>query len=213
MQIYLLRHGQTEYNAQHRYQGQQDIPLSAAGRAQLRPAGFMPDVAYVSPLIRARQTAEIFFPGCPQIIVQDLREMCFGSFEGRHYIHIEHDPDYLAWLEANKTAARPDGERIQDFCNRSCAAFAKLVEESLAQHKQQLVIVAHGGIQMAVMSRYGLPRRDYHDWCGPNAAATAWMPPTGKQTTPCSCWKPCSIPKLHKARQPYEQWFDSFIPR
>ena len=41
--------------------------------------------------------------------------MCFGSFEGRHYIHIEHDPDYLAWLEANKTAARPDGERIQDF--------------------------------------------------------------------------------------------------
>ena len=42
MQIYLLRHGQTEYNAQHRYQGQQDIPLSAAGRAQLRPAGFMP---------------------------------------------------------------------------------------------------------------------------------------------------------------------------
>ena len=57
MQIYLLRHGQTEYNAQHRYQGQQDIPLSAAGRAQLRPAGFMPDVAYVSPLIRARQTA------------------------------------------------------------------------------------------------------------------------------------------------------------
>ena len=49
MQIYLLRHGQTEYNAQHRYQGQQDIPLSAAGRAQLRPAGFMPDVAYVSP--------------------------------------------------------------------------------------------------------------------------------------------------------------------
>ena len=135
MQIYLLRHGQTEYNAQHRYQGQQDIPLSAAGRAQLRPAGFMPDVAYVSPLIRARQTAEIFFPGCPQIIVQDLREMCFGSFEGRHYIHIEHDPDYLAWLEANKTAARPDGERIQDFCNRSCAAFAKLVEESLSQHK------------------------------------------------------------------------------
>ena len=115
MQIYLLRHGQTEYNAQHRYQGQQDIPLSAAGRAQLRPAGFMPDVAYVSPLIRARQTAEIFFPGCPQIIVQDLREMCFGSFEGRHYIHIEHDPNYLAWLEANKTAAHPDGGAHSGF--------------------------------------------------------------------------------------------------
>ena len=107
MQIYLLRHGQTEYNAQHRYQGQQDIPLSAAGRAQLRPAGFMPDVAYVSPLIRARQTAEIFFPGCPQIIVQDLREMCFGSFEGRHYIHIEHDPTTLpGWKPTRLLPAR-----------------------------------------------------------------------------------------------------------
>ena len=67
MLIYLLRHGLTAYNAEKRYQGQRDIPLSPAGRAQLRPAGFMPDVAYVSPLIRARQTAEIFFPGCPQI--------------------------------------------------------------------------------------------------------------------------------------------------
>lgn len=65
MQIYLLRHGQTEYNAQHRYQGQQDIPLSAAGRAQLRPAGFMPDVAYVSPLIRARADGGNLFPRLP----------------------------------------------------------------------------------------------------------------------------------------------------
>ena len=169
MQIYLLRHGQTEYNAQHRYQGQQDIPLSAAGRAQLRPAGFMPDVAYVSPLIRARQTAEIFFPGCPQIIVQDLREMCFGSFEGRHYIHIEHDPDYLAWLEANKTAAHPDGERRSDFCNRVCKTLAGLIDKALAEGEETLVILAHGGTQMAAMERYALPHADYYHWCAPNA--------------------------------------------
>ena len=42
MLIYLLRHGQTEYNAQKRYQGQRDIPLSAAGIAQLRQADFAP---------------------------------------------------------------------------------------------------------------------------------------------------------------------------
>ena len=40
MLIYLLRHGQTEYNAQKRYQGRRDIPLSAAGIAQLRQADF-----------------------------------------------------------------------------------------------------------------------------------------------------------------------------
>ena len=47
MLIYLLRHGQTEYNAQKRYQGQRDIPLSAAGIAQLRQADFAPEVVYV----------------------------------------------------------------------------------------------------------------------------------------------------------------------
>ena len=48
MLIYLLRHGQTEYNAQKRYQGQRDIPLSAAGIAQLRQADFAPEVVYVT---------------------------------------------------------------------------------------------------------------------------------------------------------------------
>ena len=50
MLIYLLRHGQTEYNAQKRYQGQRDIPLSPEGAAQLRRADFDPDVVYVSTL-------------------------------------------------------------------------------------------------------------------------------------------------------------------
>ena len=62
MLIYLLRHGQTEYNAQKRYQGQRDIPLSPEGAAQLRRADFDPDVVYVSTLQRTSQTARILFP-------------------------------------------------------------------------------------------------------------------------------------------------------
>lgn len=169
MQIYLLRHGQTAYNAARRYQGQRDIPLSAQGRAQLCAAGFLPQEVYVSPLCRARQTAELFFPGVRQIVVPELQEMCFGSFEGRRYLHVEQDPDYLRWLEANRTAAHPDGERLPDFIQRSCAAFVALVDSALARGRERLVIVAHGGTQMAVMSRYAQPHRDYHDWCGPNA--------------------------------------------
>ena len=165
-----MRHGQTEYNAQHRYQGQQDIPLSAAGRAQLRPAGFMPDVAYVSPLIRARQTAEIFFPGCPGQI--DCHRTCgnvLWQFEGRHYITLGTTLTTLPGWKPTRLLPNRMGSAFRIFVTAAVPPFAKLVEESLAQHKQQLVIVAHGGIQMAVMSRYGLPRRDYHDWCGPNA--------------------------------------------
>lgn len=83
MLIYLLRHGQTEYNAQKRYQGQRDIPLSAAGIAQLRQADFSPEVVYVTPLQRTAQTARVFFPGAKLIPVDGLKEMNFGRFEGQ----------------------------------------------------------------------------------------------------------------------------------
>ena len=57
MLIYLLRHGQTEYNAQKRYQGQRDIPLSPEGAAQLRRADFDPDVVFPPCSAPARRRA------------------------------------------------------------------------------------------------------------------------------------------------------------
>ena len=86
MLIYLLRHGLTEYNAQKRYQGQRDIPLSPEGLAQLRRADIDPKVVYISTLQRTRQTAEVLFPDAELVPVDGLKEMCFGSFEGRNYI-------------------------------------------------------------------------------------------------------------------------------
>ena len=93
MLIYLLRHGLTEYNAQKRYQGQRDIPLSEKGRNQLCRADINPRVVYISTLQRTKQTAEILFPGARLVPVDGLKEMCFGSFEGRNYKEMEHDPD------------------------------------------------------------------------------------------------------------------------
>lgn len=169
MKIYLLRHGLTIYNTEKRYQGQRDIPLSAEGLAMLRKADFHTDLVYVSPLTRARQTAQVLFPTARQVQVPDLREMCFGSFEGRNYKEMEHDPDYLAWVQANCETTCPDGERKTDFCNRTCAAFSKLVDENLAQDRDLMVIVAHGGTQMSVMERYAVPHKEYYQWCAPNA--------------------------------------------
>ena len=183
MLIYLLRHGQTEYNAQKRYQGQRDIPLSAAGIAQLRQADFAPEVVYVTPLQRTAQTARVFFPGAKLIPVDGLKEMNFGRFEGQTFVQVEQDPEYLAWVQENEHAAHPDGERRSDFCNRVCKTLADLIDKALAEGQERLVIVAHGGTQMAAlelfgvprrtqmaaMERYALPRRDYYAWCGPNA--------------------------------------------
>ena len=147
MLIYFLRHGLTDYNAQKRYQGQRDIPLSAQGLAQLRKADIDPKV----------------------VPVDALKEMCFGSFEGRNYVEMEHDPDYLAWVAANCESQCPDGERKAEFSDRICKAFAALVDKALADGEELLVILAHGGTQMAALERYALPHKDYYEWCGPNA--------------------------------------------
>ena len=142
MLIYLLRHGLTEYNAEKRYQGQRDIPLSAAGRAMLCRADISPKTVYITPLCRTRQTAEVLFPGAKLIEIDGLKEMCFGSFEGRNYIEMEHDPDYLAWVAANCESPCPDGETKAAFCERICAAFSALVDKALADGEEMLVILA-----------------------------------------------------------------------
>ena len=146
MLIYLLRHGQTEYNAQKRYQGQRDIPLSPEGAAQLRRADFDPDVVYVSTLQRTSQTARILFPEAKLVPVDGLKEMCFGSFEGRNFIEMEKDPEYQAWVKANCESPCPDGERKTDFSDRICRTVAELIDKALAAGD-----------------------RDYYAWCGPNA--------------------------------------------
>ena len=169
MLIYFLRHGLTEYNAEKRYQGQRDISLSAAGRAMLRKADIEPKTVYITPLCRTRQTAEVLFPTAKLVVVDGLKEMCFGSFEGRNFIEMEKDPEYQAWVQANCESSCPDGERKADFSDRICRTFAQLVDKALAAGEQRLVILAHGGTQMAAMERFALPRRDYYDWCGPNA--------------------------------------------
>ena len=149
MLIYLLRHGLTEYNAQKRYQGQRDIPLSAEGLSQLRRADIDPKVVYITPLQRTAQTARVLFPDAELVVVKDLQEMCFGSFEGKNYVEMEHDADYQAWVQANCESKCPDGERKDDFSNRICGAFSALVDKALADGEELLVILAHGGTQMA----------------------------------------------------------------
>ena len=185
MLIYLLRHGQTEYNAQKRYQGQRDIPLSPEGAAQLRRADFDPDVVYVSTLQRTSQTARILFPEAKLVPVDGLKEMCFGSFEGRNFIEMEKDPEYQAWVKANCESPCPDGERKTDFSDRICRTVAELIDKALAAGEERLVILAHGGTQMAAMERFAVPHRDYYAWCGPNAGGFVLMQRTGRKSICC----------------------------
>ena len=169
MLIVLLRHGETAYNEQHRYQGASDVPLSERGRAKLRTADNAPDEVIVTPLCRTKQTAAILFPNAKQIVCDDLREMDFGDFEGRTYDEMKNDAAYGAWLDSGCETACPNGESKAAFCERVCRAFERCVDYAAARGIEKLTIVAHGGTQMAVLSRFVLPHRDYYEWNAPNA--------------------------------------------
>ena len=131
MKIYLLRHGETAYNVDYRYQGVTDIPLSPAGLAALKQADFSPKTVFVTPLKRTKQTAEILFPTAEYIPVNDLGEMNFGVFEGRNYKEMEHDSAYRAWVDSNCESTCPGGECKADFSERVCKAFESLLNQSI----------------------------------------------------------------------------------
>ena len=168
MKLYLLRHGITEYNAKHYYQGSRDIPLSEEGRAQLGRADFDVDVVYVTPLMRTGQTAEILFPTARQVVVEELREMNFGIFEGRSDAEMAGEPVYEAWIRSEWQMPCPEGESWADFADRSCTAIDRLIRQAHADGAEKLVIVAHGGTQMAVLRRHARPERKLVEWLGKN---------------------------------------------
>ncbi len=170
MLIYLIRHGETVWNRAGRYQGWQDIPLSPAGRQELRRAEICPETVYVTPLSRTRETAEILFPGARYIPVTGLREMCFGDFEGRNYMEMEHDRAYRDWVDGGCLGKCPGGESRAEFSARVVRAFTDLVNTALSQNESMLVIVAHGGTVMSALERYGRPEKSYYDWLPDNGS-------------------------------------------
>lgn len=89
MMLYVIRHGETDWNKMRRVQGLKDIPLNEYGRklAAETAEGMRDipiDLAYTSPLLRAKETAEILLAGrdVPLILEDRIRELCFGSYEG-----------------------------------------------------------------------------------------------------------------------------------
>lgn len=167
MRIYLIRHGLTELGEAGCYQGSLDTPLSPKGRQALRAAEQKPGVICVSPLLRAKETAGLLFPGVPQTVVPDLGEMHFGSFEGRSWKDMENDRDYREWVDGNCEGQCPGGEDRASFSRRVCRAFSNLVDTAAAEGKEELVIVAHGGTQMAVLERWGGSGKAYYEWQTP----------------------------------------------
>jgi broad specificity phosphatase PhoE len=146
--LILVRHGETDWNAQHRWQGHSDTSLNDAGRGQAhRLAEGLPrvDALYSSDLARARETAEII-AGTMGIEVrfdERLRERGFGSWEGLTMDEIEsaYPEDKRRWL-AGSGAGALDAEPFDAFAAR----VGSFVEDVGRAHAgEEVLVVAHGG--------------------------------------------------------------------
>jgi len=163
--IYFIRHGETDWNRDRRYQGQRDIPLNETGRAQARRNGaalgmFLPAVAeaafLASPLSRARETMDIVrgalgLPREGYTIDARLAELSYGAWEGTLQDDVAtSDPDGLAARVRDPFRWRPDhGESYADLLGR--------VRSWLGEIGGDCVVVSHGGVSRCLRAlRLGL---------------------------------------------------------
>ena len=181
--IHILRHGLTQANLEGRYIGRSDPPLCEQGRAQLRElaAGCeYPSVqrVYTSPLLRARQTAEMIYPGQEQETVDKLRELDFGDFEGKTAAELEHDQAFRAWIAAPPSARTPNGESGADLLGRAVEAAAYIFAQMMEQRMTDAAVVTHGTLIMNLLAVMGLPQRSLLRWnTQPGAGYTLLLTP------------------------------------
>lgn len=162
--LILLRHGQTDWNAQHRFQGQEDIPLNALGRAQAEAArealvGVRLDAVYASPLSRALDTARIATPGADIATDPRLMEIDVGTWAGLTWDEVKAGmPDYeVKYANGVDFRRSPEGETLADVEARGVPAVSGIAD---AHAGQTVLVVAHGLILNRVIhSLLGLQGR------------------------------------------------------
>lgn len=161
--IYLVRHGQTNWNLEKKTQGHTDIPLNDNGREQaVRVANIIRkykiDVIYSSDLLRARETAEIINREFNLDIILDnrLREINYGDLEGISRLTLTQD----TWDIFNKNPLELNAEPIFDVYYRIKNFF-----DELDINNNNILIVAHGGALRVIMyyinNRYNFNKNEY----------------------------------------------------
>lgn len=159
MQLHLVRHGQTDWNAARRIQGHRDIPLDHTGRAQARALGETLkqtafSAVYSSTSCRARETAELVLQRSQAIICRDeLREICLGEWEGRYWQEIERqEPDrYRQHMSYDPDFRAPGAETRGELRRRGIAALSAIVTETGTGN---VLVVSHGALIKQVLAAF-----------------------------------------------------------
>lgn len=157
--LYVMRHGQTDWNREYRLQGRADIPLNDLGRSMAAEArekyGNLPlDICFCSPLMRARETAEIFLAGRKIPIIPDerLSEMSFGIYEG--YDHIYDHPEcpiYPLFRTPERYIPAGGAESFEEAFARAESFLTQVVRPRL-ERNENILLVAHGAINCCLLA-------------------------------------------------------------
>ena len=151
-ELILLRHGETDWNRELRFQGHVDVALNAIGLEQARRlarrlAGEMAHGLYASDLLRAQQTAHPVARQLSLASVTDpaLREQSFGLVDGMKVddIKAQHPQAWEGWLRFHEDFCMPEGESTRQFHSRVMDAVYRLVA---AHPGETVVVVTHGGV-------------------------------------------------------------------
>jgi uncharacterized phosphatase len=147
--LYLVRHGETDWNAQRRIQGATDIPLNDTGREQARTTGLLLarrewDGIFSSPLSRALETATIIAAETrlgEVEVIPDLAERNYGDAEGLNYQEIE--------VKFPGDTVVPGRETHESVGERAVAVLMALAR---GHQGQSLIVVSHGGLIRSVLN-------------------------------------------------------------
>ena len=168
--LYIMRHGKTDWNNEHRIQGRTDIPLNDEGRKMAAEAAeeykdVHFDVCYCSTLVRARETAELLLKGRDVPIIYDERlvEMSFGIYEGTaNSFSIPDCPiNVFFWTPERYTTPVEGGESVDELFART-GAFLNEVALPLVKEGKDVLIVAHGATNSCITCQVkGRERKDF----------------------------------------------------
>ena len=154
VRLLLVRHGETDWNQQSKYQGQVDIPLNQKGKLQSEQVSeFLKDIsidkAFSSSLLRAKETAEIILQHHQHINLElndGFKEIIHGLWQGKAEAEIEQEfPGALQrWRETPEQFKMPGGESLQQVWQRTVEVYESILDTALTNKSNTILIVAHG---------------------------------------------------------------------
>ncbi|WP_374721354.1 histidine phosphatase family protein [Peribacillus tepidiphilus] len=153
LRVVFVRHGMTSWNQDKRYLGHSDEPIieQEMESYQSLKKFFLtnpPDIVYSSDLLRCKQTAAFLFSERKTIIDQRLRELNFGSWEGKTYDDLKGNPTYRQWIDNWEKMSPPNGENGQDFKKR----VREFWDDCIKSKANSIAIVTHGGVIRQLIS-------------------------------------------------------------